>query len=122
MSSLPYLAPLFLLFEVWQLVLSERYLGIKQIARGTDPRLLGLSEITAFFWTVAIVGYWIWMALLVFTPTGRVHGIALLAVTVTGFLVRRGAPHRWVLVVLTLEGAVRVGLLFALCGILWWHR
>jgi hypothetical protein len=41
------LTPLFLVFEVWQLVLSERYLGVKQIARGVDPRTLGLSEMTA---------------------------------------------------------------------------
>jgi len=53
-------APLFLAFEVWQLVLSERYLGIKQIARGADPRSLGLHEITAFFWSVLLFGYWIW--------------------------------------------------------------
>src|ERR1700722_13731071 len=32
-NSLALLAPLFLLFEIWQLVMSERYVGIKQIAR-----------------------------------------------------------------------------------------
>lgn len=122
MDSLPYLAPLFLVFEVWQLVISERYLGIKQIARGTDPRVLGLGEVTAFFWSMAIFGYWAWMLLLLLTAAGRVHGIGLIAVTGLGFAARRGAPHKWVLVILTLEGAIRVGLLFSLCGMLWWHR
>jgi hypothetical protein len=53
-------APLFVIFELWQLVLSERYLGMKQIARGADPRTLGLSEITAFFWSTLLIVYWFW--------------------------------------------------------------
>jgi hypothetical protein len=55
-TTLILLAPLFLVFEVVQLVLSERYLGIKQIARNADPRSLGLGELTAFFWSTAILG------------------------------------------------------------------
>jgi hypothetical protein len=56
-SSLLLLAPMFLVFEMWQLVVCERYLGIKQIARGADPRALGLGEITAFLWTTALVAW-----------------------------------------------------------------
>ncbi|HVU34890.1 MAG TPA: hypothetical protein VHE61_15765 [Opitutaceae bacterium] len=123
MDSLPLLAPLFLVFEVWQLVLSERYLGIKQIARGADPRTLGLGEFTAFLWSVSIFAYWIWMVLIVFSPVGRVYGIVLFAVSMIGFAIRRGTTLKWVLVILTIEGAVRVGLLFSLCAMLWWrHR
>lgn len=118
-NFLPYLAPLFLIFEVWQLFIAERYLGIKQIARGADPRALGLSEITAFIWTAAIVLYWGWMILLSVGSLGRVHGIVLFLVSGLGYLSRRGAPLKWVLVILTLEGAIRIGLLFALCGMLW---
>lgn len=121
MDSLPFLAPLFLIFEICQLVISERYLGIKQIARGADPRELGLGEVTAFFWSSGIFLYWTWMGLLLFSTYGRVHGLGLIVVTAIGFAIRRGAPLKWVLIVLTLEGAVRVGLLFSLCGMLWWH-
>jgi hypothetical protein len=71
-------APLFLVFEVWQLVLSERYLGIKQIARGADPRTLGLGEPTACVWSLALISYWVWMMLLLLVPTGRIHGLSLL--------------------------------------------
>jgi hypothetical protein len=113
------LAPLFLVFEFWQLVLSERYLGIKQIARGTDPRMLGLGEVTAFFWSITIVAYWLWMFLLLATPLGRVHGISLLVVSTLGFWLRRGSGLKWVLVILTFEGAVRIGFLFSLCGMVW---
>ena len=119
MTTLILLAPLFLVFEVVQLVLSERYLGIKQIARNADPRSLGLGEVTAFFWSTAILGYWLWMIVLLATPLGRVHAIGLLAVSAVGFSLRRGSPMKWTLVILTLEGAVRVGFLLSLCGMVW---
>lgn len=115
------LAPLFLAFEVWQLVLSERYLGIKQIARGADPRSLGLGEVTAFFWTTLLVVYWVWMLLLLAESFGRIHGLSLIAVSLIGFALRRGSPLKWVLVVLTFEGAIRVGLLLSL-GVMAWRR
>jgi hypothetical protein len=118
-STFLLLAPAFLVFEVWQLVLSERYLGIKQIARGADPRTLGLGEVTAFFWSLAILGYWAWMLMLLFVPLGRAHALGLLVVSSLGFSLRRGCALKWALVILTFEGAVRVGLLFALCGLAW---
>lgn len=117
--TLLFFAPVFLVFEVWQLIVSERYLGIKQIARGADPRTLGLGEVTAFFWTTALVGYWLWMLLLLSTPAGRVHGLGLLLVSGIGFALRRGTPLKWILVILTFEGAIRVGLLFSMCALVW---
>lgn len=119
MDLLLLLAPCFLVFEVWQLVMSERYLGIKQIARGADPRALGLGEVTAFFWSLTIAGYWAWMLLLLVIPAGRAYGLGLLVISLIGFLLRRGSGIKWVLVILTFEGAVRVGLLLSLCGLLW---
>src|ERR1051326_4004392 len=89
-SSVLLAAPFFLLFEIWQLVVSERYLGIKQIVRNSDPRGLGLRELTAFFWSVGIMLYWTWMILLLLVPLGRVHGLCLFAVSSFGFLLRRG--------------------------------
>jgi hypothetical protein len=118
-NALFLLAPLFFIFEIWQLVISERYLGIKQIARNGDPRLLGLSELTAFFWSAGIVLYWAWMLLLMVTPLGRVHGLCLFAISMTGFALRRGCGLKWVLVVLTFEGAMRVGLLYSLAAMAW---
>jgi hypothetical protein len=112
-------APLFLVFEVWQLVLSERYLGIKQIARGADPRTLGLGEVTAFFWSTLLLIYWAWMVLLLVPTFGRVHGLALIVVTMIGFSLRRGSGLKWVLVILTFEGAIRIGLLLSLSVMAW---
>lgn len=113
------IAPLFLGFEVWQLVLSERYLGIKQIARGADPRSLGLREVTAFFWSTLLIGYWLWMLLLLFFPLVRAPAAALLLISMLGFSLRRGARFKWILVILTLEGAIRIGLLSYLSFVAW---
>jgi hypothetical protein len=115
------LAPFFLLFELWQLVLSERYLGIKQIARSADPRTLGLSEITAFFWSTILITYWFWMMSLLTVRYGRLYGLGLLVVSLTGYSLRRGSGLKWVLVILTFEGAIRVGLLLALCVTAWYR-
>jgi hypothetical protein len=112
-------APFFIVFEIWQLVLSERYLGKKQIARGIDPRDLGLRETTAFFWSTILIGYWCWMLTLLFMPYVRAHGGGLLLVWMIGFSLRRGARFKWVLVILTFEGAVRIGLLLSLCATVW---
>lgn len=119
MVALLLFAPLFLVFEVAQLVLGESYLGVKQIARNADPRTMGLRETTAFFWSVGILGYWAWMLALLATPLGRVHGLCLLGISATGFLLRRGCPLKWVLVILTFEGALRLGLLFSLTVVAW---
>lgn len=114
------LAPMYLLFEMWQLVLSERYLGIKQIARGADPRALGMSEITAFCWSMVLFSYWLWMLLLLTLPRGgRAHGLGLLLISVIGFSLRRGAPMKNILVVMTFEGALRIGTLLSLCWVVW---
>ncbi len=112
-------APLFLLFELWQLVISERYLGVRQIERNGDPRTLGLRELTAFCWSITLFVYWAWLLALLFLQYGRVHGLCLLGVTVLGYALRRNCGLKWVLVIMTLEGAIRIGLLFSLCVYLW---
>jgi len=119
MLTLLFLAPLFLAFEVWQLVMSERYLGIKQIARQGDPRELGLAELTAFCWSAMLLLYVVWMFSLLLLPFTRIHGFGLLAVLGVGFTLRRNTTLKWVLVILTFEGAVRVGLLISVLAIAW---
>jgi hypothetical protein len=113
------LAPLFLAFEVWQLVMSERYLGIKQIARHGDPRTLGLAEFTAFCWSAVLVLYTVWMLTLLMMPFSRLHALGLLAVLGLGYALRRNTSLKWVLVILTFEGAIRVGLLISIMATAW---
>lgn len=122
LSPLLLLAPMFLVFEIWQLVLSERYLGVKRIAAGGDPRETGPSEPVAAVWTGFLLGYGLWMVLLLGLHPGRTQAICLLVVTLVGYIVRRGCRLRHVLVVLTLEGAIRVGMLISLIAIAWRNR
>jgi hypothetical protein len=120
-SGLPLLAPLFLLFEAWQLFIGERYVGIKQIARGGDPREMGPGEAVAFLWSAGLVLYAVWALALLAAPMSRAYALALIATTAVGYSVRRNCGLKRILIVLTLEGAVRIGFLFAL-SVVAWHR
>ncbi len=119
MLVLAALAPVFLVFEIWQLVICERYLGIKQIARNGDPRALGLGEVTAFLWTLTLFLYWLWMASLLLLPFARLQALCLLAASALGYASRRNTGLKWTLVILTFEGALRIGLLISLAFMTW---
>ncbi len=114
-----YLVPLWLAFELGQLVVGERYLGVKQIARGADPRDLGPGEWVSFFWSAGLLLYWVWMLLLLAQPVGRPQLAAMAVISVVGFSIRRNCPLKWVLVSMTFEGALRIGMLLSLGFILW---
>jgi len=118
-NSLPLLAPLFLAFEIGQLVMCERYVGIKQIARGADPREMGPGELVSFLWIACIVLYGIWMAALLAVPGARIFALALIGVSAAGYALRRNCGLNWILVVLTIEGSLRVAALAPLSELAW---
>jgi hypothetical protein len=120
-SSFSLLAPIFLIFEIWQLVMSERYVGIKQIARGTDPREMGPDEVISCLWSSCIILYGLWMVVLLVSPGMRIYGICLAATTGVAYAVRRNCSLKLILVTLTFEGAVRVGILSFLSVAAWSH-
>jgi hypothetical protein len=119
MNPFALLAPLFLVFEIWQLVVSERYMGIKQIRVNADPRGLPMADWMAATWAGGLLAYLIWMTTLLLHPVGRAQGIVLLAVTGLGYAIRTTCGLQWVLVVLTFEGSIRVGMLISLLGMSW---
>lgn len=119
MLVLLYGAPLFLVFEVWQLVIAERYIGVKQLKAGSDPRELGLGEGTAFFWIATTVVYWLWMGLVFGGGIARAQIVTLFAVSIVGHLVRRNSRMKWTLVTLTFEGAIRIGMLISMTAVLY---
>jgi len=43
----------------------------------------------------------------------------MLAVFTGGLLLRRGCGLKWLLVILTFEGSIRIGMLLYLCGLAW---
>jgi hypothetical protein len=113
------LAPVFLAFELWQLFVSERYLGIKQIRVNADPRELPMPSWMAATWAGGLLTYYIWMFTLVLHPVGRAQGIVLILVTGVGYLIRSTSGLKWVLVVLTFEGSIRIGMLVSFIGQSW---
>lgn len=115
------LAPVFLVLEIWQLVLCERYLGVKQLAAGHDPRSLPMTERRAFLWTTLLFSYWIWIGLVLGGRLGRLEALCLFLVSLGGFVLRRNTPLKKALVILTFEGAVRIGMLVSLGGVFWRH-
>ncbi len=119
MNPLVLLAPIFLGFELWQLFLSERYLGIKQIRVNADPRELPMANWTATLWAAGLIGYFLWMPTLLLHSVGRAQGIILLIVTGLGYALRSTCKLKWILVILTFEGAIRIGMLLSLLGMAW---
>lgn len=119
MNPFALFAPLFLGFEVWQLVIAERYLGVRQIRTATDPRTLPMTERRAAFWAGGLLLYAVWMLTLLAHPVGRAQGVVLLAVTALGYTARAATNLKWTLVLLTFEGAIRIGMLISLLGMSW---
>lgn len=119
MNPFALLAPLFFVFELWQLYVGERYLGIKQIRANADPRQLPMPRWMAPAWAAGLLAYYCWMALLLLHPVGRAQGIVLLVTTFIGYSLRAATNLKWTLVILTFEGAIRIGMLISLGGLLW---
>lgn len=119
MNPFALLAPLFLIFEVWQLVLSERYMGIKQIRTNADPRTLPMADWMAAGWAGSLLVYGVWMFALLLHPVGRAQGVVLLATTAIGYGLRSTCSIKWVLVILTFEGSIRIGMLVSLFASTW---
>lgn len=119
MSPLVFLAPFWMIAEIIQLVACERFLGVKQIEAGSDPRRFGPRESFAFAWSTSLVLYWLWLLAMLLQPVGRGQIAAMLAITLAGYSIRRSCGLKWVLVILTFEGAIRIGMLLSLAALIW---
>lgn len=118
-STLVFLAPVFIAFEVVQLVAAEKLLGVKKIRAGIDPRQTAPGEIASALWAFAILAQGLWTLALLSNSATRVHAACILLVWLTGFTLRGNCTLRWVLVILTVEGALRLGLMTAMFGSAW---
>lgn len=119
MNPFALLAPIFLIFEVWQLVVSERYMGVKQIRVNADPRELPMAGWMAAVWAGGLLIYATWMFTLLLHPVGRAQGFVLIAVSAISYALRSTCGLKWVLVVLTFEGSIRIGMLVSLFAQTW---
>jgi len=118
-NPLALLAPLFLAFELWQLVIGERYLGLRRIRAQADPRTLPMTDRRAIFWAGGLIAYYVWITTLLLHPAGRAQGVVLLATSVLGYALRSSTGLKWTLVILTFEGSVRIGMLISLAVTTW---
>lgn len=119
MSPLVFLTPVWFALEIVNLIACERFLGVKRIEAGTDPREIGPREPVAAAWTVTIMVFWLWLFAMLFQPIGRAQVAAMIVITLVGFSIRRNCGLKWVLVVLTFEGAIRIGMLLSLAAAIW---
>lgn len=118
-ATILFFSAFFIGFEAIQLIVAERYLGIKKIESGEDPREHGPSEQVSFVWSVTIILYWIWMLAALLTPLGRIQIACILAISVFGTVARRACGFKWILVIMTFEGAIRIGMLTSLIVSIW---
>ena len=70
----------------------------------------GPREPVAFAWSVGILLFWLWLVAMLFQSTGRAAVVAMIVITTIGFSIRRSCGLKWVLVTLTFEGALRIGM------------
>ena len=121
-ALLLFLLPIFMVFELVQLVLAERLIGARQIERGIHPRETGPGEVVALLWSFGILCYWSWMGSLVVPEFTRVVGVCLLFISAIGLSLRRHFGLKKCLKILTFEGAFRLGFLVYLLGAAWRAR
>lgn len=122
MASVPasvFLAPFFLLFEALQLGAAEKKPGKEQIEAGVIPRDQTPIEAVAVLWAIGIIAEGIWALTLLTNEVTRAHAGCVLLVTLFSFSTRYSCRLKWVLVVLTIEGACRMGLMVSMLGSAW---
>ena len=78
-----------------------------------------MANWTATLWAAGLIGYFLWMPTLLLHSVGRAQGIILLIVTGLGYALRSTCKLKWILVILTFEGAIRIGMLLSLLGMAW---
>ena len=108
--------------ELAQLVLAERRIGVRQLRAGLDPREEAAPP--------AYLG-WSWLALaatvqqypvvLLTDGATRFFGLLMLLIGVVGFDLRRRGGLRWALVVFTIEGALRIGVMIQMFVLNAWY-
>ena len=114
MKFIAWLAPFFILFEVAQLFVAHRYIGPDQIRARIHP--LDLAKLPPFWlsmtWMFCLGADYLYQLLLLFEPNLiRVAALLLIFISVVGFMLRRVCGLKWGMVVMTIEGAIRVGFL-----------
>lgn len=108
-----FFALIFISYEMLQLVLAERYIGIKKIRAGVHPlesNAQGPAWI-ATAWLLGMLSSWVFIVYLLFQYESSIQGFLMVLTSVAGMSLRRSLGIKWALVIMTIEGAIRMGLL-----------
>ncbi|MEO0794200.1 MAG: hypothetical protein AAFX93_03505 [Verrucomicrobiota bacterium] len=108
-----FIAPIIMLFDITQLLVTERYIGVKQIRKGLHPLDQDRKPANSliFIWLMSLTVIWFYMIAMAFDPRGGLQGGIMLLVSIAGFGFRRISGIKWALVIMTIETAIRLGLL-----------
>lgn len=106
-------------FEIVQLLVAERLVGVKQIETGEDPRAKRPGEFYAALLGIGILAYWFWMILMLWPKPARLQIVCMLTISMLGYSLRRNNGLKWILVILTIESAIRIGMLVSIFITLW---
>jgi hypothetical protein len=117
--ALLYFSPLLLALELVQLIAAERLLGLKAIQRKEDPRRTALPPRLAACWSIGILLNGVWMLAMLASGFGTGRVSCMIATSLLGYTLRRASPLRWTLVILTFEGAIRMGMHVSLLMLAW---
>jgi hypothetical protein len=105
------LAPLFILFELAQIIVLERYIGLRTLKAEIDPRTLPFPKWLAIAWIIFTKIYLLWTIALIFESSLILPASVILITSFVGLISRRSAGLQWALVILTFETAIRIGML-----------
>lgn len=106
------LACLVVPLELAHLVLAERRIGVRQIRAGIDPREAHPpANYIGWLWLALVAATQAYPVLLLLDGETRVFGLVMLLFGVVGFELRRWGGPRRALVILTIEGALRIGVI-----------
>lgn len=110
------LAPFVMIFEFVQVLVAERYIGIKQAREGNHPIVAAqpLPRFAIGAWFAGIILSSIYIVALLFHSETGFQALMMLTITGIGFSLRRTVGLKWGLVVLTIERACVIGLLGSL--------
>ncbi len=107
------IAPLFALFEVAQLFVAQRYIGLEQIRRRVHPLDAAVvpSPWLSGGWIACVAADYVYQAGLLLVPEVGVKfaAVLMLMISAIGFALRRACGLKWGLVVMTPECAARAG-------------
>lgn len=96
--------------EIANLVFAERFIGVKAIRANRDPRdRPPPSALAGRIWFTLLVMIVTYPAVLLCLPETRIFGGGMMSLWVIGSLLRRSAGFKYALVILTLEGGLRIG-------------